>query len=330
MITGGTGSLGNALVEKLLEGENEFSKIVIYSRDEHKQSRMAQKFSSNPRASKLRFLIGDTRDISRFDLACRGVSDVIHAAALKIVPVAEYNPFEAVKTNILGSQNLIEIAHKSSTIRRVIGVSTDKACSPTNLYGATKLTMEKLILAANEFNRLAGPKFSIVRYGNVSGSNGSVIPLFLRQGLNFQPLTVTHRLMTRFWITLEDARDFVLKCLEIMDGDEIFIPEMPSYKVIDLANILSRNICYTGIRPGEKIHEEIISEHELMYTWSHANYFVVNKHINPDYLEFLETFNLPTRSFTSETQNIKAEDLEMLLYLNKFINKVDYAKAAAQ
>lgn len=285
LIIGGTGSLGNALVEQLLKG-NEINKtygsyihtpikICIYSRDEHKQETMARKFND----SRLRFFIGDVRDKDRLRLAISqksgGVTHIINAAALKIVPAAEYNPFEYLKTNTLGVQNIIDILSESYYYKiKFIQVSTDKAVKPINLYGATKLVSEKLVLAANNIQGEYGHAYSVVRYGNVANSNGSVIPLFKKQLENNEPLTITDERMTRFWITLEDAATFVLESLHKMNGGEVFIPKMPSFKVTDLADamayihaprILKPNEeihpkKIVGIRPGEKLHESISDE----------------------------------------------------------------------
>lgn len=253
LVTGGTGSFGQAFVEKLLQN-NKYSRICIYSRGEHAQEAMAKKFNND----RLRFFIGDVRDKDRLSLAIRDVECVVHAAALKIVPAMEYNPSEAIKTNILGSQNVIEacIAH-SWAPTKVIMLSTDKAVFPRNLYGATKLCAEKLFLSSNGIYGPYGPEFSVVRYGNVSNSNGSVIPLFKKQLESNEPLTVTHEDMSRFWISLDDAAQFVIDCLDKMEGGETFIPKMPSFKIMDLAKAMSDNIIITGIRPGEKLHEAI-------------------------------------------------------------------------
>ncbi len=251
LITGGTGSFGQALVKYLLQ-KDLYDKIVIYSRDEHKQEQMKEKFNSD----RLRFLIGDVRDKDRLYMAMNGINHIVHTAALKIVPSAEYNPFEYVKTNIMGSQNLIEVCWlHSKSVSKVIALSTDKATSPINLYGATKLTMEKLMLAANNINEY--PHFSLVKYGNVAGSNGSVIPLFKRMKDMGAPMPITDKRMTRFWITLEEAVEFTMNSLDKMKGRETFIPDMPSFRVIDLAKCFSDEITEIGIRPGEKLHEEI-------------------------------------------------------------------------
>ena len=258
LITGGTGSFGQAAVEYLLK-KNIYDKICIYSRDEHKQELMKEKFNDE----RLRFWLGDIRDKDRLQLAVDGCTTIIHAAALKIVPSAEYSPFEYVKTNILGSQNLIDCCVNIAYPRKIIALSTDKAVMPINLYGATKLTMEKMFFAANNIRGEYGPKFSIVRYGNVCGSNGSVIPLFARlkkEGGHMLP--VTHSNMTRFWLKLEEAVEFTFNCLNKMQGSELFIPNMPSFKIMDLVAAFSNGWVNTGIRPGEKIHENLYTEDE--------------------------------------------------------------------
>lgn len=258
LITGGTGSFGRALTKELINlARHRFDplairRIVIYSRDEHKQEQMAQELKDE----RLRFFIGDVRDRDRLILALAGCDTIVHTAAMKIVPTAEYNPMEAIKTNIIGSQNVIDAAMYQK-IDKVIALSTDKAVNPLNLYGATKLCAEKLFLASNN---ISDTKFSVARYGNVANSNGSVIPLFKKQLANKEPLTVTDENMTRYWITLDDAVKFVLSSLSKMKGGEVFIPDMPSFKVKALAWAMSQPntvIKKIGVRPGEKIHEQI-------------------------------------------------------------------------
>lgn len=272
LLTGGTGSLGHAVVEKLLDSAT-FDRVCIYSRDEHKQENMRLKFKDHP---KLRFFIGDVRDKERLNLAMRGIHIVVHMAALKVVPVAEYNPFEAIKTNILGAQNVIECALNTNIIGggypKVLAISTDKAVHPINLYGATKLCAEKLFIAANNIMGPSGPRFSVARYGNVSGSNGSVIPLFKEQISRGEQLTITHDEMTRFCITLEEATNLVFYSLSKMHGGETFVPDMPAYNVKDIAMLMMIEAKYPlenqwtriiGVRPGEKLHEVIITKEEM-------------------------------------------------------------------
>lgn len=258
LITGGTGSLGQALAREIIEKYDTIDKVIIYSRDEHKQYKMAEELAPLDKKDKLRFFIGDVRDKDRLDLAIRECYYIVHAAALKIVPSSEYNPFEYIKTNILGTQNLIDCVIEAPFERKVLAISTDKAVAPINLYGATKLVMEKSILAANNIMGDRGPRFSVCRYGNVANSNGSVIPVFKEQKLKGEALTITDDRMTRFWIELDEAVQFVLHSLMNMQGKEIFIPKMPSFNVLDLAEAFSPiDIIRTGIRNGEKLHEQI-------------------------------------------------------------------------
>lgn len=257
-ITGGTGSFGQALVNHIIgPGWSHFDKIVIYSRDEQKQDKM--RAAINDPFSKLRFRLGDVRDLERTRVALRDANYVIHAAALKIVPMGESNPSEFVKTNTLGTMNVLEAIGANKWCDKMIMLSTDKAAMPINLYGATKLAAEKLTLAHNNVHAELGPKCSVVRYGNVANSNGSVIPVFLDQYRRGVPFTITDPDMTRYWITLEDAVDFVLKSMQKMEGGEVFIPKMPSFLVMDLMYAFKGNWGYniTGKRPGEKLHETI-------------------------------------------------------------------------
>ena len=253
-ISGGTGSFGKKFVNYLLKNSNP-NKIIIYSRDEQKQYQLKKIFKSKA----LRFFIGDVRDYNRLNFAMQDADIVVHAAALKHIDIAEYNPFEYIKTNIIGAQNIIE-ASLNNKVKKVIALSTDKASSPINLYGATKLISDKLFIAANNYKGFKDIKFSVVRYGNVMGSRGSVLPLFLEQKNN-KIITITDPNMTRFNITLSEGVDFVLFCLSKMMGGEIFVPKLKSYRLIDLAKAVSADakIKIIGIRPGEKIHEEMIS-----------------------------------------------------------------------
>lgn len=268
LITGGTGSLGQELTKHILTMWPMYEKIVIYSRDEQKQELMQSSLAFFQDNHKLRFLIGDVRDKERLGLAMQNINAVVHCAALKIVPALEFNPMEAVKTNVIGTQNLIEVCASSPTIRTVLAVSTDKAVHPVNLYGATKLCMEKLILAANNIQGDSGPRYGIVRYGNVAGSRGSVIHKFKEAVANNQPMHLTHRDMTRFWITIEEAAEFVAGALYSLMHDDptrLFIPEMKAFEVRTLARaIAGRNqkIKVVGVRPGEKIHEQIMTAEE--------------------------------------------------------------------
>lgn len=274
LITGGTGSFGKKFIETVLKRYNP-KKIIIYSRDELKQFEMQQ----NPRFSKggvlMRYFIGDVREAKRLTRAMEDVDIVVHAAALKQVPAAEYNPFEAVKTNIIGGQNVIDACFESG-IKKIIALSTDKAAAPINLYGATKLTSDKLFTAANNYKGKHDIKFSVVRYGNVMGSRGSVIPFFIEKKKT-GVLPITDKRMTRFNITLQEGVDFVLQCFDKMWGGELFVPKIPSFKILDLAAAVAPE-CKTeevGIRPGEKIHEEMITEADALNTIEFEKYFVI-------------------------------------------------------
>lgn len=273
LITGGTGSFGKKFIKTILKRYNP-EKVIVYSRDELKQYEMQQILPDDGK-SPMRYFIGDVRDLGRLKMAMKGVDYVIHAAALKQVPATEYNPFEAVKTNVLGGQNVIDAAFKNG-VKRVIALSTDKAAAPINLYGATKLTSDKLFITANNYKGTQDIKFSVVRYGNVMGSRGSVIPFFLEKkktGI----IPITDERMTRFNITLQEGVDFVLKCLERMWGGELFVPKIPSYKILDVAEAIAPNCEHkiVGIRPGEKLHEEMITESDAMNTFEFDDYYVI-------------------------------------------------------
>lgn len=274
LITGGTGSFGKKFVETVLNRHNP-KKIIIYSRDELKQYEMQQDLRFQKESVLMRYFIGDVRDEKRLTRAMEGIDTVVHAAALKQVPAAEYNPFEAVKTNIIGGQNVIN-ACIDCGVKKVIALSTDKAAAPINLYGATKLTSDKLFIAANNFRGTHDIKFSVVRYGNVMGSRGSVIPFFIEKKKTGS-LPITDKRMTRFNITLQEGVDFVLKCFDKMWGGELFVPKIPSFKIIDLAEAVAPGIKIeeVGIRPGEKIHEEMITEADAMNTIQFEKYFVI-------------------------------------------------------
>ena len=273
MITGGTGSFGKKFIETVLDRYNP-KKVIVYSRDELKQFEMQQKWPAGP-DSPMRYFIGNVRDYSRLKMAMSGVDIVVHAAALKQVPAAEYNPFEAVKTNIIGGQNVIDAAI-SKGVKKVIALSTDKAAAPINLYGATKLTSDKLFIAANNFTGGHDIRLSVVRYGNVMGSRGSVIPFFMNKkedGI----LPITDERMTRFNITLQEGVDFVINCLEKMWGGELFVPKIPSYKILDVAKAIASDAKHeiVGIRPGEKLHEEMITATDSFNTIEFDKYFVI-------------------------------------------------------
>lgn len=272
LITGGTGSLGKVLTRYLLD-HTATRRIAIYSRDELKQYDMQKEFGANPR---MRFFLGDIRDLDRLKLALHNVDFVVHAAALKQVDTGEYNPMEFVKTNVLGSQNLIE-ASLYCGVKKIVALSTDKASSPINLYGATKLTADKLFVAANNYTYSSGTIFSVVRYGNVIGSRGSVIPLFKTLARAGKNIPVTDFRMTRFWITMEEAVKFICDSFSLMNGGELYVPRIPSMKIIDLAKAInsSSNLVETGIRPGEKLHEEMISVEDSRRTIINGNRFTV-------------------------------------------------------
>ena len=271
LITGGTGSFGKKFIKTVLD-KYKPKKVIIYSRDELKQFEMQQIW---PDKNPMRYFIGDVRDYHRLKLAMTGVDIVIHSAALKQVPACEYNPFEAVKTNIIGGQNVIDAAI-SCGVKKVIALSTDKAAAPINLYGATKLASDKLFIAANNYSGKHDIKFSVVRYGNVMGSRGSVIPFFNKKkesGI----LPITDERMTRFNITLQEGVNFVLQSLDKMWGGELFVPKIPSYKILDVAIAIAPDCKHemVGIRPGEKLHEEMITETDALNSVEFEKYFVI-------------------------------------------------------
>lgn len=270
LITGGTGSFGQQCVEMLLT-QHHPKKIIIFSRDELKQSQMQERFT-DPR---LRFFLGDVRDQERLRRAFDGVDLVIHAAALKQVPALEYNPFEAIRTNIIGAYNIISAAIDCG-VEKVVALSTDKAANPINLYGATKLCSDKLFVSANSMAGKRRTRFAVTRYGNVVGSRGSVVPLFVRQRAS-GTVTITDHRMTRFWITLPQGVDFVLRCFDMMIGGEIFVPKIPSANMTDVAEALAPGcaIKVIGIRPGEKLHEVMIPEDDARNTLEMADHFII-------------------------------------------------------
>ena len=272
LVTGGTGSFGRKFVETIIR-KHRPRKVIVYSRDEYKQALIAQDLP-DPR---LRFFIGDVRDLPRLRVAMREVDVAIHAAAMKHVPIAEYNPMECVKTNVLGADNVVRAAI-DNRVPHVIALSTDKACNPINLYGATKLASDKIFVASNNLSGNVGTRFSVVRYGNVIGSRGSVVPYFRRliaEGVGQLPITDPR--MTRFWITLDKGVDFVLSCLELMQGGELFVPKIKSMSVVDLARAMAPQLPHTivGIRPGEKLHEVMITEDDARNTIDLGDRYVV-------------------------------------------------------
>ena len=317
LITGGTGSFGKKFSKIAL---NKFKKIkiIIFSRDEMKQWEMAKLFKDDPR---VRFFIGDVRDKDRLHRALSGLDFVVHAAATKIVPTAEYNPFECIKTNIQGAENVIAAAIKCR-VKDVVALSTDKACAPINLYGATKLTSDKLFIAANNIKGSRDVKFSVVRYGNVMGSNGSVMPFFLRKRKD-GVLPITHKKMTRFNISLQDGCQMVFDAIEKAWCGELFVPKIPSYKIIDVATAIGPDCRHdeVGIRPGEKLHEEMITVSDAMNTYDIGKYYVIlPQHTIFNRDEFIEHFNAklvdPNFSYNSG-DNEEWETIESLRELVK-------------
>jgi len=272
LVTGGTGSFGKTVIRKLLK-DTDVSRVIVFSRDELKQEEMRTMHGFTD--DRLRYFIGDVRDVDRLRRAMRGVDIVIHAAALKQVPACEYNPIEAIRTNINGAENVINAAIDMK-VKKVMALSTDKAVNPVNLYGATKLVAEKLFIQGNSYSSVDGTKFSCVRYGNVIGSRGSVIPLFVHQR-DTGVVTVTDERMCRFWITLDQAVDFVIDSISKMCGGEIFIPKLPSMNIIDLAKAVapSAKVKITGIRPGEKLYETLISEDESRDTYEFKSEYII-------------------------------------------------------
>ena len=319
LITGGTGSLGNALTSRLLESD--VDTIRIYSRNESKQVEMERKFNDE----RLRFLIGDIRDKERLETALEDIDIVFHAAALKHVPVIEYNPFESIKTNVVGSQNVIDAAIKQD-VDKTICISTDKAVSPLNTYGATKLLMEKLFVTANNFVNLERhqTKFLAVRYGNVFGSSGSIIPTFLQQIKNGQKITITDSMMTRFSVTMEQALDFILDCTNYGKPSEIYIPKLKGYSIeiiIEAFRSLFKNVEVEkiGVRPGEKFHEVLMSSDEARYSWDLGNKTMIANPSKSDN-EILHLYsnkikkNTDVQAYSSEyVEKLTADEIKKLI-----------------
>lgn len=270
LVTGGTGSFGKSFVKRILE-DNQVNKVIVFSRDELKQFEM-QSFYNSP---KLRYFLGDVRDFQRVKQATDGVDVIVHAAAIKQIPAAEYNPMEAIKTNVIGAENIVNAAIANG-VEKVIALSTDKAANPANLYGATKLCSDKLMVAGNVLAGKHPSRFSVVRYGNVLGSRGSVIPFFQEQS-KLGVLTITDARMTRFWLSIGEGVQFVLDSLDRMQGGEIFVPKIPSFKVIDVAEVVAPGvpIKIIGIRPGEKLHEVMITEDDSNFTVEFEKYYAI-------------------------------------------------------
>ena len=320
LITGGTGSLGKALVAHLMEHHrNEVKKIIIFSRDEQKQFQMALDYPEKD-YPQMRFFIGDVRDLDRVKMAMKGVDYVIHAAAMKHVHIAEYNPMECIKTNINGAENVIN-ASLESGVKKVVALSTDKAAAPINLYGATKLASDKLFVAANNIRGWNPITFSVVRYGNVMGSNGSVIPYFLnkrKEGV----LPITDPTMTRFNISLDGGVNMVMHALNNAWGGEIFIPKIPSYRILDIAEAIGPN-CekkVVGIRPGEKIHEEMITASDSFYTYDLGEYYTILPATHKwDLNEFIDHFNATKVPLGFKYNSGENEDWETVESLRELI-----------
>ena len=313
LITGGTGSFGQAFVRYALDHLDP-KRIAVLSRDELKQYDMKALFESDRR---LRWFLGDIRDRERLNRAMKGIDYVVHAAALKQVDTAEYNPFEFVKTNVLGSQNVID-ACIDAGVKKVVALSTDKASSPINLYGATKLTADKLFVSANNYSQVGSTAMAVVRYGNVMGSRGSVIPFFLSQVSSNQPLPITDRRMTRFWITLDQAVQFVVDSFDQMQGGELYVPRIPSMKLMDLVEVIAPGYPYreTGIRPGEKLHEEMISAEDSSRTVRLDDRYLVMPTISEwGFVPVAGDKVEPGFSYRSDSNDqwLSAEDLRSLL-----------------
>ncbi len=292
LVTGATGSFGKQFIKRLLSEYPNFDRIVIFSRDELKQFEMANLPEFKKHAKKLRFFIGNVRDGERLKRACEGIDVIVHAAALKQVPAAEYNPMECIKTNILGAENVVNAALDCG-VKKIVALSTDKAAAPINLYGATKLCSDKLIVAANNMRGNREVDFSVVRYGNVMGSRGSVIPFFMKKAEE-GVLPITDEEMTRFNITLDQGVDMVLYAMENAWGGEIFVPKIPSYRILDVANSIAPNAekPVIGIRPGEKLHEEMITETDSFSTIDCGKYYVILPSVLPwDVDEYMKHFN---------------------------------------
>ena len=318
LITGGTGSFGKKFIETILRDYPNVKRIVIYSRDELKQFELKQKYPEM-QFPQLRFFIGDVRDEDRLKRACEGIDVIIHAAAIKQVDTAEYNPDECIKTNVHGAQNVINAALKCG-VKNVVALSTDKACAPINLYGATKLTSDKLFVAANNITGSKDIKFSVVRYGNVMGSRGSVIPFFINKAKEgAKELPITDFEMTRFNISLEDGVALVMFAIENHIGGEIFIPKIPSYNIIDVAKAIAPNIPLkeVGIRPGEKLHEEMITITDALNTIDLGKYYAILpsvslKHEEGVYLKHHKATKVPKKFYYSSDTNTEWETVESM------------------
>ena len=321
LITGGTGSFGKKFIQTILSRYKNVKKIIIFSRDELKQSELKQKYPVNS-YPQLRFFIGDVRDRERVRMACEGVDVIIHAAAIKQVDTAEYNPSECIKTNIDGAENVIYAALEQG-VQNVVALSTDKACAPINLYGATKLVSDKLFSAANNIRGSKDIKFSVVRYGNVMGSRGSVIPFFLKKK-NEDSIPITHNDMTRFNISLQDGVNMVMYALDNHLGGEIFVPKIPSYKILDIAEAIAPGVKQelVGIRPGEKLHEEMITDTDSINTIDLGKYYAILPSISliyssKEYIEHHNATKVPFGFKYNSGSNTEWENVETLRVLIK-------------
>ncbi len=320
LITGGTGSFGKAFVKIVLKKYPDIKRLVIFSRDEQKQHQMELEYPHN-QYPQIRFFIGDVRDQERIRMALKGIDTVVHAAAMKHVHIAEYNPMECIKTNIIGAENLI-LACLDSDVENVVALSTDKAAAPINLYGATKLASDKLFIAANNIKGKKKIKFSVVRYGNVMGSNGSVIPFFLNKRKE-KVLPITDSTMTRFNILLDEAVEMVLYSLENAWGGELFVPKIPSYKITELAKAIGPDCEYpiVGIRPGEKIHEEMITSSDSFFTYDMGKYYAILPQAPSwkmnDFIEHFKAVKVPQGFSYSSGSNAEWLSIDQLRKLIK-------------
>ncbi|NNE32358.1 MAG: UDP-N-acetylglucosamine 4,6-dehydratase (inverting) [Winogradskyella sp.] len=322
LITGGTGSLGKALTSHILRQYPEVKKLVIFSRDEQKQFQMAQEYPID-KYPQIRFFIGDVRDKERLIRAFQRIDYVIHAAAMKHVHIAEYNPDECIKTNINGAENVVDACLRTN-VTRVVALSTDKACAPINLYGATKLTSDKLFIAANNIKGDNPIKFSVVRYGNVMGSNGSVIPFFINKKKEENKLPITDPNMTRFNISLQGGVEMVMHALEHAWGGELFVPKIPSYKIMDVAEAIGPD-CekpVVGIRPGEKVHEEMITASDSFYTYDLGKYYTILPAMHQWNLEdYISAFNAKKVAQGFSYNSGENEDWETVESLRQLIKE---------
>lgn len=325
LITGGTGSFGKHFAKTAI-GRYRLKKLIIFSRDELKQHEMAN-HSDFVGREELRFFIGDVRDRDRLLMAMRDVDYVIHAAALKHVPIAEYNPFECIHTNVLGAENVVQAAIRTG-VKRLVALSTDKAANPINLYGASKLAADKIFVAANNLSGRAGTLFSVVRYGNVLGSRGSVVPFFRQRLANGETsLPITDKRMTRFWITLRQGVNFVLSCLHVMRGGEVFVPKIPSMKIIDLAEALAPGIAThtVGIRPGEKLHELMIARDDARTTVELQDRYIL---LPPALFRFVHANTVydPNQQSVPESFEYSSHNNEWWLSRDEFLQALDAAE----